>query len=249
MKKWLIFCSFFCLSVTSYAESPPLRVAIAAFAPPFVMQSTPNHFYGFDIATIEYVCKRLERRCEYIPMDFDKLLPTLVAQKADVAIGAIILTYKRSRIVRFSTPYMVSKAQFFGNDKTNINPPFNLSQLSGKRIGLLEGSVFQQKIRFIDIKKPKIVTFNRESEMIDALRTNSITLALLSRPKVQYWKNRSAKLFKSIGNPFPIGFGFAVAINPEDAKLIREIDLVLLDYQDSDEYKRNYNLYFKSDLE
>lgn len=232
----------------SCAEKPPLRVALVGFAPPFVMQSHSNQFYGFDIEIMEYVCKRLERRCEYMPMTFENLLPTLIAQKADVAIGGIIITLKRSRVVRFSTPYMVSKVQFIATDKAKIDPPFDLKQLSGKKIGLLSGGSFERTIRFMDIKKPKIFSFPQDSEIIHALQINTISLALLTAPKVRYWQSNTSGIFKPIGKPFPVGFGFAVAINPADTTLIREVDLALLDYQDSDEYKQNYNMYIKSDF-
>ena len=153
MKKWLIFCLIFCSSHVLYAKNQPLRVAVAAFSPPFVMQTTKDHFYGFDIATIEYVCQKLERRCEYIPMDIDGLLPSLVAQEADVAIGGIIITLKRSRMVRFSTPYMVSKAQFIANQDTPIDSPFKLSHLGGKRVGVLDGGALGRIIRFSKTEK------------------------------------------------------------------------------------------------
>ena len=249
MKKWLIFCLIFCSSHVLYAKNQPLRVAVAAFSPPFVMQTTKDHFYGFDIATIEYVCQRLERRCEYIPMDANDLLRSLVAQEADVAIGGIIITLKRSRLVRFSTPYMVSKAQFLTNQDTHIDSPFNLSQLSGQRVGVLEGGALERMVRFSKTEKPKLVSFTKDTEIINALRKNRIEFAILSSPKAHYWRSNSAGLFKKIGEPFPVGFGFAVAINPEDLALIRSIDLILLDYQDSDEYKQNYNLYFRQNFQ
>ncbi len=248
IKKWLTFCFVLCFSHTLYAEKPPLRVAVAAFSPPFVMQSGKEHFYGFDIATIEYVCKRLERRCEYIPMNFDALLPSLLAQKADVAIGGIIMTLKRSKQVQFSTPYMVSKVQFITTKDTPLNASFNLEQLAKKRIGALEGGALERLIRFSKNKKPNLVFFKQDTSIINALREKHIQFAILSAPKAHYWRSNSAGLFKNVGKPFPVGFGFAVAINPADIELIKQVDLALLDYQDSDDYKQNYNLYFRHEF-
>ncbi len=248
MKKWLLFCVSFCISLPLFAENPPLRVALTPFAPPFVMQTNTQQFYGFDIEVIEYVCKKLERRCEYIPMTFNQLIPALVEGKADVAIGGIIMTLPRSRLVHFSTPYMVSKVQFIGNEKAGISPPFDLKQLSKKRIGVLVGGGFAHLIRNLDIDKPKLVSFREDSEIIHALHTNRISLALLTTPKAHYWKSNSADSFQNIGNPFPVGFGFAVAINPNKATLVKDVDLALLDYQDSDDYKINYNLYMRDEF-
>ncbi len=248
MKKWLVCCLLLCCSNLSFAESQPLRVAVVAFSPPFAMQSTSEHFYGFDIATIEYVCQHIKRRCEYIPMDFDKLFEALLNEEADVAIGGIIITLQRARMVRFSTPYMVSKAQFITNQDTPIQPPFTLEKLGGKRVGALEGGSLERMIKFSSKKKPNLIKFKQDSDIIDALKNNRIQFAILSAPKAHYWKSNSAGSFKSVGKPFPVGFGFAVAINPRDQELIKKVDLALFDYQDSDSYKENYNLYFLHDF-
>ncbi|MCH9763398.1 MAG: transporter substrate-binding domain-containing protein [Gammaproteobacteria bacterium] len=248
MKKWLIFFSVLCFSHMAFAELPPLRVAIPAFSPPFVMQSAKNQFNGFDIATIEYICKTLKRRCEYIPTDFKNLLPSLNAQKADVAIGGIIITVKRSKKINFSIPYLTSEAQFITTDKTHIKQPFKLSQLADQRIGILADGAFRRSIRLLDIKELALVSFKQDSALVHALNTNQITLALLTVPKANYWGSNSSHLFKPAGKPFPIGFGFAIAVSSESAGLIKAINLAILDYQDDGEFKKNYNLYLKEGL-
>ncbi|MDX2345497.1 MAG: transporter substrate-binding domain-containing protein [Legionella sp.] len=248
MKKWFVFCLILCFSYAIHAENPPLRVAITTFSPPFIMRSANQNFYGFDIEIIEYVCQKLERRCEYVPMNFDELLPSIQAQKADVAIGGIIITVKRSHLVGFSMPYMVSQAQFIGTDKSNIKPPFHLDQLDGKKIGVLTDGAFARSVRFMDIKKPKLIPFKQDNSIIHALNNNQISLALLNLPKARYWSSNSDGAFKNVGEPFPIGFGFAIAINPEEIALTKKINLALLDYQNSDEFKKNYDLYIKSNL-
>jgi polar amino acid transport system substrate-binding protein len=248
MKKLLIFFSVFCFSHMAFAEFPPLRVAVPAFSPPFVMQSAKNQFNGFDIATIEYVCKTLKRRCEYIPTDFKNLLPTLNAQKADVAIGGIIITVKRSNKINFSIPYLASQAQFIATDKTNLKRPFQLTQLADQRIGILNDGAFRRSIRLLDIKEPALVSFNQDNELVHALNTDQITLALLTLPKANYWKSNSSDLFKPVGKPFPVGFGFAIAVSPDNTALIKAINLAILDYQDSGEFKKNYNLYLQEGL-
>lgn len=231
------------LSYSAFAKNPPLRVAIDAFAPPFVMQSSQNGYYGFDIATIEYVCRALDRPCEYLPMNLDALVPALQAQKADVAIGGIVLTKQNARLVRFSTPYLSSKAQFIATDKANITSPFKLEQLNDKRIGVLNGSAFERTLRLMR-HTPRLITFEKDSDMIDSLRAKTLDLALISVLEAHYWQNNSAGLFKTIGNPFPIGFGFAIAIDPTQQALIDDINLAVVKYHESNEFKRNHTLYF-----
>jgi len=245
MKKCVITLFLFTfLSHAAFAQNEPLRVAIASFAPPFIMQSGYNKYYGFDIATVEYVCRVLDRPCEYLPMNLNDLIPTIQAHKADIAIGGIVYTYQRSRLVRFSIPYLISKGQFITTDKASIITPFKLKQLNGKRIGVLNGSVFESTLRNMEIATPRVFTFEKDSDMIEALHANTLDLALLSSLKAQYWQNNSAGLFKSVGNAFPVGLGFAIAIDPENQSLINDINRSIVKYQDSGDFKRNYNLYF-----
>jgi polar amino acid transport system substrate-binding protein len=250
MKKYivlslLLMCSSF---LTHAADKPPLRVGVVAFAPPFVMQSSHQEFYGFDIATMHYVCTHLKRQCNYIPMALDELMLAVETGDVDLGIGGIIITLQRSRLVRFSTPYLPSDGQFITSVKTNIKPPFNLKQLSGKRIGTLNGSAFERTVRFMEIKKPHLVSFERDGELIDALRAQSIKLALLSVPKAHYWMSNSSGLFKPIGEPFPVGFGFSVAIAPNQPTLTQDLNAAMFAYHASDDFKHNYNVYFKNEF-
>ena len=253
MIKKQIFAGFLLFfSLINHAESqetldnPPLRVALTAFSPPFVMQTADHTFYGFDIATIAYVCEKIKRRCQYIPMAFESLLPALENQKADVALGGIIMTVDRSKRVQFSMPYLVSKGQFIGTEKAKITPPFHLDDLAGKEVGILEDSAFERTVFFMRAKKPILISFQEDDDIIHALNHQVISLALLNLPKARYWQSNSSNLFKKIGDPFPVGFGFAIAIRPNATGLVNEIDSALLDYQESDAFKTNYDLYIKS---
>jgi polar amino acid transport system substrate-binding protein len=250
-KKILSLCLLtLCFFHVCHAKQAPLRVAIPAFSPPFVVQSGPNNFYGFDIATIEYVCQKLERQCIYYPMDLDELLPAIMEDKVDVAIGGIIITLKRAKQVRFSSPYLISKGQFIG--KTNIKlppPPYDLSQLSKKRVGILESSSFERMLRIQDVEKPELIVFERPSQMIDSLRAGTVFVALVSFPKARYWVSNSAGAFKRIGKSFNTGFGFGIAVTPKDYKLIEAINLAVLEYKESKEFKRNYDMYMRFNLQ
>lgn len=247
LKKWIFSCFITCCAISAVAaENPPLRVAVPAFSPPFVMQGTPQHYYGFDIEIIEAVCKKLERRCEYMPMAFDDLLPALTAEKADVAIGGLMITLKRSDVIRFSAPYLVSKAQFIAAKKTPIKTPFEMRHLAGEKLGVLTDGAFSHTVRLMSQNKPKLTLFKQDSDIISALNTHQINLALLNLPKARYWESNSGGVFKEVGAPFPVGFGFAIAISPNNLSLIKPINFALFEYQESTQFKKNYDLYIKS---
>ena len=245
MKKYVVALILLtCFLQSAFAQKPPLRVAIDSLSPPFVMQSDYDKYYGFDIATMEYICRTLERPCEYLRMNADNLIPALQTAQADIAIGGLVMTLQNARRVRFSTPYMISKAQFITNDQASFTDPFKINQLRDKRIGVLEGSAFEQIVASMRVNKTRIITFKRDSDIIAALRANTLDIALLSFLQANYWEMHSNNMLKPIGRAFPVGLGFSIAITPGNEALVREINAAIAEYQESTDYKRNYNLYF-----
>ncbi|MDF1684121.1 MAG: transporter substrate-binding domain-containing protein [Legionellaceae bacterium] len=245
MKKYVIaFLFLACLTQSLFAQNTPLRIAIPSFAPPFVMRDSINQYYGFDIATIDYICNTFNRPCEYLPMNADDLLPALQSKQADIAIGGIIITVRNARRVRFSTPYMVSKALFITTNQAPFTSPFTIKQLSGKRIGVLNGSAFEETLSDMKLYKPRIIKFERDGDIIEALNANTIDIALLGQLQVNYWQIHSNNQLKKIGRPFPVGLGFSIAMMPDDLPLRRALNNAVIQYQESKDYIRNYNLYF-----
>ncbi|AHE66586.1 transporter substrate-binding domain-containing protein [Legionella oakridgensis] len=233
----IILCS------SAFAQNPPLRVAVTNFAPPYVMQGGHKQIFGFDITMMEEICSRLQRTCQFNSMMFEQLLPTLVADKADVAIGAITITPERAKIVNFSLPYLPSQAKFLTNEDY-FNKPFDLSVVEGKRIAVETGTVFPAVIKRMGIKNPKIVEFSREEDLIEALSLKKIDFALLDTPTATYWEIRSAGLLKTVGESKEYGFGLGIAVNPNNMALVQAINQALLQYQKSPTFHANYTTYF-----
>ncbi len=249
MKKYaLVFFLITCINPLAFAQNLPLRVAIPSFAPPFVMQDSVNQYYGFDIATMEYICRTLNRSCEYLPMKSNELIPALQAQQVDIAIGGIVMTAQNIRRIRFSTPYMISQAQFMTTAQVPFTSPFQIKQLSNKRIGVVNGSAFEEAVSKMRINNARLITFERDGDMLDALRANTIDVALLSRLQANYWQIHSSNILKNIGPSFPIGLGFSIAIAPNKMILTNILNAALIQYQESQDYKQNYHLYFSENF-
>lgn len=225
-----------------HAQNQPLRVATTGFTPPFVMQGR-HQLYGFDIAMISYICATIKRDCEYQPMPFDQLLTAVADNKADVAVSGISITTERYALVDFSIPYMVSNTRFLG--KSNLaNRVIDAKLLSTSRIGTITGKVFDQELLSLGAINPKIVHFNNEPAMIEALTAGTIDLALLDDPTANYWQQTTNGALVSMGNPIPYGFGLGIAIHKQEAALTDAINAAIHQFQTSTDFKTNYNTYF-----
>ena len=138
--------AFFLLSliiVPSYAKDQPLRVAVNPYSSPFVMRG--NHqIYGFDIAMMDKLCEIINRDCQYVMMNFDQIIPSIMNKNVDLGISDITITLERAKLVNFTMPYMTSRTSFLGKKELQnsvITPTFlqDKTIAVGIGVGILMG--------------------------------------------------------------------------------------------------------------
>lgn len=225
------------------AAGEPLVVGIISFAPPFLMQSGNKEVYGFSIDMMNNLCKIMERTCQYKIMKFKQLFPALTNKTIDVALASIVITPERASLVSFSLPYFVSTSRFLGK-KSPDSSPFNWALFDNKRIGLESETVFADEINFLKIKDPIIKSYPQTVDVLEALSTGKVDYILVDNPGAIYWTANSANAFETIGPPFNYGYGYGMAVNPANKTLLASLNKALLQYQESEDYKRSYEKYF-----
>ena len=207
------------------------------------MQGAPKEFYGFDISLAEYICTSLRFQCEYIPMDFSAFIPAVESGAVDIAIGAITITLEQSKVVRFSIPYLVSEGQFIGSKKVK---DFDQTKLNNKKIGVMKGNIYARELRMMGFDNLRIVEYKLYDDLIEAIDLGIIDIALIDAPTARYWKNNSAGNIQILGHPFQVGFGLGIITNMTNGHLIQDINAALLDYQNSNLFKENYDIYLNN---
>ena len=223
-------------------ENSPLLIATAQFSPPFVLRGGHKQLYGFDIAVMTALCKRMNRACLFTPVSDDQLIDNVFTQKADLAIGGITIGEKNHKMISFSEPYLPSESRFIALS-TLADKPFSFSLLANKKIGVVSGSIFNDQIKRLPIDHPTIITFSRDNNMIEALASKNIDVGFLDNGPAIYWQNRSAERIKAFGKPMRMGSSYGIALSRTKTKLLRALNAALLDYQKSDEFKQDYQVY------
>jgi len=235
------FLFFTCLPLQA-AEGAPLRIAVSGFNPPFVMQTANKQLYGFDISMMESICKNIKRSCQFEIMPFSNLLNAVQTEKTDIAINSITITPERAKLVNFSLPYLLSNSLFLG-PKEMADKPFDPAILKGRSIGMSAGTIFVDIIKAMGIENAKIVEFSQLNNEIEALVNGDIDVALMDEPSARYWQIQSSNKLVVLGKPLIYGFGLGIAVNKDDLNLLDQINKGLLQYQNSEEFKQNYNRY------
>lgn len=238
-----ILISFICIISVAHAAGEPLNVGVENYNPPFVTQGGNQEIYGYDIEMMNYICKSINRTCKFQPMRFDELLLAVASKKVDVAIASITITQERLKTVSFSIPYLLSYSRFLTLSTNVPQGEFSYNLLDGKKIGIEAGTVYGDELTRMNIRNPTVIEYPRTEELLEGLTKNQIDYALLDNAAAIYWETNSSGAFKMLGKPYLYGFGCGIAINQSEPNLIQAINKALLQYQNSAEFKRDYNNY------
>jgi polar amino acid transport system substrate-binding protein len=227
-----------------FAAGPPLNVGLEGFNPPFEIQGADNEIYGFDVDMMNALCKLMNRTCVFHMIRFNQLIDAITTNKVDVAVSSITITPGRSAIVNFSLPYLLSYSRFLGS-ASNSKQQFSLTLLSNKTIGIESGTIFSDQITALGIVNPTIKQYNNNEFLVEGLSKKEVDYILFDSPTASYWAANSAGEFALFGPPFLYGYGFGIALSKNNGQLLLDINRALLQYQNSQEYKNNYNKYLE----
>lgn len=223
---------------------PPIMVATESFTPPFEMRAS-GQIYGFDIDMMNALCNMIKRTCQYKIMKFDQIIDAVARKEVDVAISSITITTERAQKVDFSLPYLLSYSRFLTNNVANAQKNFSLLALKDKKIGVESGSVFPDQVKKMGVINPTFKMYSSVDDMLEGLRSGSVDYLLLDNPSAVYWAANSSNAFTTVGEPYVYGYGLGIAVNPSEKDLLSALNAALLKYQNSPEYKLNYDTYLK----
>lgn len=75
---------------------------------PWAMRDKEGKWIGFEIDVSTKLAKDMGVELELVPVAFDSIIPSLIANKFDVIIGGLTITPARAEQIDFSTPYSTS---------------------------------------------------------------------------------------------------------------------------------------------
>lgn len=242
---FVIFILLFSICVCTFAKgNHPLRIAVTHFSPPFAIQNSSSNLSGFDIDLMMYICKTINRPCEFIPMKSSQIFASIINKQADLGVGGINISNSTNKLIKFSIPYMLSEYRILSN-----KPYKDVEQapqiLKNKTIGMTKNSLVKDKfLNFASLNNMKIIEFANTSQLISALNDEAINFAIVKNATAIYWQNNSAGGLYTLGEPLDLGLNIGIPINFAQRDLMKSINKAILNYKNSPEYQRLYSMYF-----
>ncbi|MDB5940815.1 MAG: extracellular solute-binding protein family 3 [Ramlibacter sp.] len=163
-----------------------LRVGTDATFPPMEFVDNGKRT-GFDIELVEAVGKAMNRKVEWIDIDFKGLIPGLVSRRFDMAVSAIYITDERKKVVDFTDPYYAGGLVAMVKDGSAIK---SLADLDGKKVTVQVGT---KSVSYLGANHPKVtlVEVEKNQEMFNLVDIGRADAAVTGKPAAyQYVRTR-----------------------------------------------------------
>lgn len=144
MKKTLFAVCACMAAVVSYADDAapaveakaPIRMITEATFPPYEYREG-NNVVGIDVEICKAIAKEMGRELVVEDVEFDSVLPSLIAGKAELAAAGITVNEDRKKMVDFSVPYVRTGIVIVS---AKAKPYENADSAKGKKIGVQNGT-------------------------------------------------------------------------------------------------------------
>lgn len=186
-----------------------LRIAVEGTYPPFNFKDPKTgHLTGYDIEIARLVATRLKLKPQFVLTEWSAVLPAVSSGKVDAAISQVIITPERERAVDFSIPYTYSGFQLMvrKNERATYR---SLDDLKGRRLGVRQGSVFEQRAK--EVAGIEVKSYPAVPENLQDLAFGRIDASLDDSLMVSYLLKNSALPIKAgprVGKTARIGVAF-----------------------------------------
>jgi polar amino acid transport system substrate-binding protein len=108
-------------SLDDIIKAGVIRVGVNPNFPPNSSYSDSNQLEGFDIDVGNKIAAALKVKAEFVPTETAQRVPFLVADKIDIALGALTRTAERAILIDYSVPLHTEVMAVLTTDKAQIS--------------------------------------------------------------------------------------------------------------------------------
>lgn len=126
-----------------------LKIALEGTYPPFNYKDPKTgELAGYDVDVARLVAAKLGLKPEFVATEWSAILAGLASGKYDIIVNQVGINAKREQAFDFSQPYTYSTPQLVLR-KDEKAAYAALADLKGKRLGVGQGSVFEQQAKAV----------------------------------------------------------------------------------------------------
>ena len=221
-------------------EDGKLTFASSGLYKPFSYEEG-GELTGFDVEIGEAIAEKMGLEPNPVTTPWETIIPSLKGKKFDAIIGSMAITAKRSEQVSFSDPYYYSGGMIFAPEGSDISSE---EDLKGKRIGVVAQSTYDTAAqKYTD----DIKYYNSDVVALNDLTVKGRLDAVITADVVGFEAIAAGLEIKEVGDPLWIEQA-AVAVRPEDEKLLEGINKAMKELVEDGTYEEISNKWFKRNL-
>ncbi|SMB86715.1 amino acid ABC transporter substrate-binding protein, PAAT family [Desulfonispora thiosulfatigenes DSM 11270] len=194
--------------------------------PPMGFRNDKGELVGFDIDMGKEITKRTGLEIEWVPTDWNGIVPSLLAKKFDVIHSGMNMWEERKEAINFAGPYGVA-SQVILVKKDNNDKIESLEDLKDQVIGTQLGGTGQQESSKAGFDEKNMKLYNKFPEAfadLDNGRTVAVVVDSFAAPE---WLKTGK--YKKVGQE--IGMNkeavIGIGVRKEDKELRDQLDAVI----------------------
>lgn len=210
--------------------------------PPFEFKDEKTQeIVGFDVDLAKEIGKRLGLKVEFVPANFDSIIPALKANKFDCVISAMTITEEREKQVDFSDPYIDSDQSLAVKTGSPIK---STKDLKGKVVGVQRGTTGELKAKELQqqfgIKEVR--AYDDTLLAFEDLKAGRVDAVVNDLPVTAYLVKRQPEI--QIVEVIKTGEKYGVAFREDQDDLREAFNKVLAEIKADGTYDQIYEKWF-----
>lgn len=240
----LLLC---CLSLgwTSAARAESLRIATEGAYPPFNYIDEQGNLVGFDVDIGKALCNSMKVHCEFVAVEWGKLLDGLEAGFYDVVLASMADTPERRNQALFTDTYYRSHSSFVGDPSRFADlSPVSLSKM---RLAAESGTI-QAAYLHSEYPGSVVVTPPTQPDVFTALARGEADLVLADSISIlMFLKSPEGQQFDFINYPLDtskLNSTAHIAVGKQHPELVQRINQAINNIRLNGDYDRINRKYF-----
>ncbi len=212
---------------------PPLTVAMDPhIGAPFVsaVVEQKDQYEGFEVEIAQYLADKLGRPLKIVEARWSKLPEWVQKKRADLALNAIerpLGNQNAPEALSFTSHYYTAFQQLAVAQKDDFS--YNLSDFSGKKVGVVEstvGALLLEELNHLKQAKIEIVSFPDPATAFKALAAAEVNATLTERAFASWYASQDKKV-KLTGESITTELPYVGLVRQDDQQLLGQINQIL----------------------
>lgn len=227
-----------------------VRIAVNVPYEPFEYHKPGGQREGFDIELGNALCEKAKLNCSWNEQAWDSLIPGLLARKNDAIMSAMTISAERRQQVLFSDTYLTQPSAWFAPADAKLTGA-DLKNLSGKRIGVLRGSMQDNYLTDLYGKRNEIKRYASADDAMLDLQSGRLDMVFSDYPTGKYSllapaenKGKFVQVGDKVMDAKYFDEGYGIAFRKRDTALAARFNDALKEVKRDGTYQKLVDKYF-----